>query len=800
MFNGIITKILTQKEDDWGRYRIENSEAKSILAVGIIPNPSVGMYVSVEGSEVVNEYGRQFKISSVLDAEADRYAGIRCFLSDGYVHGIKAKRAENIIKQFGDDTIDVLMSDDAKIKLSLVKGIPKNSIEGIIESAHENKKYLPIILFLRGSGTKKQVESIYEAYGDKAVKILKKNPYRLITDIDGFGFAKTDALAISAGIKKDSDYRILAGIKYLLETAASRDGDCYLMKDDMRDDLAELLVKMPSFSEKIISEKIAENAAKDWINNKESFIRTYNPCTETIEAIGETVETRNIIRQKYPDIIKLGINEEILVEDHGCIYTKKMYEKEQEVASILVEMCNEEPVRRIKEEHIQAAIKQTEERKGEELKKEGIDGGFKATDEQIEAVRIGLGSRVAILSGGPGRGKTAIAEIIAKAFLAAGSSDKSNIVMLAPTGRAAQRITESTGYEAMTAHRAIFKAKFNPDEEPEDKLVICDETSMVDISLMDAILKYARKSNIIFVGDVNQIASVGPGKVLKDMIDSGVIPAKLLVEGHRNSGTIAKNSELINGGLSHDRYMYDEHFIYTPCNKDNILNTIIVDYINKCRQYGIKNVMLCTAMRERGPVSVKALNENLQRILTNGRKEARFGSRLFRIGDRVMNRKNDYEQQLFTAGRKDSKLGIFNGERGTVVSILDDVENDSKKIVVYLDDDWFVQYTKDNIDNLVLAYATTIHKCQGSEADCMMMAYTFSDYLLLNRSLFYTGETRAKKEFRFYGEEQFKYGRWLSAFDVAANKVNDKKRNTMLAERLISENKKIKEKDMDEAV
>ena len=250
-------------------------------------------------------------------------------------------------------------------------------------------------------------------------------------------------------------------------------------------------------------------------------------------------------------------------------------------------------------------------------------------------------------------------------------------------------------------------------------------------------------------------------------------------------GDIARNSEMINAGLKLDRYFYDEHFVYHPCNAENIADTLAADYVKKVNQYGIKNVLLCTAMRERGCVSVNKLNNMLQEVFTKGKPEAKFGEKIYRVGDRVMQTRNNYDFLIMRNGQM--QYGIFNGERGTISKVIEDPEEESFKIVVVYDDGSIGGYTKNTIADLTLAYATTLHKCQGSEADCMMMAYTHGDYLLLNRSLFYTGETRAKKEFNFYGEEKYKYGKMLSAFDIAVGRVDDSKRNTMLAERIKEE-------------
>ena len=783
MLKGCIINILTQKENDWGRYKLD-VDGKELLAVGVIKDAAVGMNVVLEGSEEDTKYGHQFKISSVLSTEADDMAGVRRFLTDGYVKGLGKTKANAIIEAFGKDSLDLFESEEGRKRLTTIKGLGAKSIEKITESYEENKKYKDIVLFLCGSGTKNQVEKIYEKYGDNAKKLLTENPYRIQLDIEGFGFKKTDAIAVAGGVRLDSKERIMAGVKYVIDEASTSKGNCYLTLEEIKAELLPLLTSVKEFYDnKAISKKVVENALNDWPSNREKFIDNHDPSAETLAEIDNIAETRRLICDSLVDVVLDAIEEKILVNDNGNIYTQKMYKTESKVAELIAKLCHSNPVRYASAELIERSIKQVEERKTKELNNSGIHGNFLITKEQRDSVYLSLMHRISIVSGGPGRGKTAITEIIAHGFMSCGKYyNEKDIIMLAPTGRAAQRITESTGYDAMTAQRAVLSVK-NGNEQPIGKLVVIDESSMVDIYLALSVLEYASECNIVFVGDVDQIASVGPGKVLKDMIDSGIVPCILLKEGHRNTGTIARNSELINAGMKIDRYCYDEHFVYTPCNVDNIADIMIADYKKAVEKYGIQNVMLCTAMRERGAVAVNKLNKALQEAYTSGNDTAYFGEgKMFRVGDRVMQTKNDYSFVIKRKGVEDT--GIFNGEKGTVNKVIYDPEEESYKIVVIFDDGSIGGYTKNTICNLTLAYATTLHKCQGSEAACMMMAYTFGDYMLLNRSLFYTGETRAKKEFRFYGEEKFQYGKMLSAFDMAVGKVDDAKRNTMLAQRI----------------
>lgn len=781
VFEGEIVKILTQKENDWGRYQVKGLDGKKLLCVGVIPQASLGMDVTLDGMEQDTQWGHQYKITAVKKSAADKNAAARTFLGDGYLKGIGPTKANAIITKFGAKAVKLFETPEGLKKLLTVKGITENLLAKAMPTYEENKKLIPIIEFLNGSGTKKQISDIYEKYGDGAVRMLKKNPYVLVYEVDGFGFQRTDALALASGIRADSKERIMAGLTYVLDDAATGAGHCYLMTQDIEQRIGALLAPMPKFSD--VGAKAAENAAADWKAKREAFIEKYSPSAETLAQMDEVIKTREFIRDNLYNAMADAIDKGIIVNDDGAIYTKKMYDLECNIADSLAKLASGRSVRYIKPELVDKAIKDVEERKTKEFEKEGRPGTFVATEEQKNAVYTSLMHRVSIISGGPGRGKTAIAEIVAHGFLLAGHSyNREDVIMLAPTGRAAQRITESTGYPSMTAHRAVLSA-LKSHNYPNGKLVICDESSMVDVNLMAKILNYAKDCNLIFMGDVYQIASVGPGKVLKDMIDSGDIPCTILLQGHRNSGTIARNAELINAGMKIDRYTYDEHFIYIPSAIDKILDNILKDYVAKVKQYGITNVMLCSAMKDHGQVCVNKLNDALQELFTKGHKEAKYGSRVFRVGDRVMQTKNDYSFQLVSPDGT-IRDGVFNGERGTIAEVRYNPETEQYNLVVRFDDGSLGGYTPDTAQELTLAYATTLHKCQGSEADCMMMAYTYGDYMLLNRSLFYTGETRAKKEFRMYGEEQYRYGKMLSAFDIAVGKTDDIKRNTKLAERI----------------
>ncbi len=774
--NGVITKILTQKENYWGRYEI-NALEKKCLAVGIIPEGVVGMRVELEGELEQSQYGKQFKIAKVCDSVLDKFAGIRRFLIN-YMKYLGPIKGNLIVDKFGKDSLSLFETEGGLKKLCTVRGVGDKIARQAQKSYFDNLKYRDLVVFLGNFGTVNQIETIVQRYGDKAEKMLKENPYRLITDFKGFGFKKADQIAQGVGFKKDSPFRITAAASYALEQASVLGGHCFLPFEDLKKAVLDVLVTPPKCED--LSDRVIANALSDWTpEHKESLIKRYNPSAESVRSIVETVETRSIIETGLSEAITNAIKDGYLVNVAGNIYTKDMYETELYVADALKALNGNAPVRKITQAVIENTIRTVEARKTAELKAAGKDYEFVVSDEQRKAVYLAASNRVCIISGGPGRGKTAITEIVAKSFLESGNPDESNIIMLAPTGRAAQRIKESSGYEAYTVHRMVSRIEKGMEEKPKNKLVVCDETSMVDIHLMSKIMENFDENNIVFIGDVDQIASVGPGKVLKDMIDSQTIPCILLKEGHRNSGSIANNADLINAGVKLANYEYDEHFIYRPAPISKLADLVVADYKAKVAQYGIKDVMLCTAMKDRGEVCVNKLNARIQKELSNGQPGITRNGKTFYPGDRVMQTRNNYN---FVTYKKKQPIfdGVFNGDRGVVCRVGIN-EEEATYVDVLFDDGRAGRYLNDEIDDLVLAYVTTIHKCQGSEAKCMMLCYTFGDYLLLNRSLYYTGETRAQEEFRFYGEEKAWYGdKVVSAFDVAVGKVDDSHRNTSL--------------------
>lgn len=775
ILTGTVTDIAVYKDDDWAVFTLEDKAGREYKCTGAIPGMSVNTRLVIEAEESRGRYGCQMKVTGILSEENDGLAGMRALLT--MMRGIGPTTAVNITDAFGDKSLDIIKEGNL-VMLAGVKGMGKKRADTAIRSYRAKKESISAVerltLFLNGSATENQIRLITEYFKDDAVREIKKNPYRL-TEVKGFGFKKADFIALHAdtGIRQDSIKRITAGISHVIAEAADKEGHCYLTRDDLRERTSLTLVPAPRL--KGIKASDIEKALKDWDKSREGFIEEHDPQAETLDALDITAENRKSIDCCLTKALDAGLREGSLIDVSGRIYTREMYGIERYVASVLLEMAGNKPVKTINECRIGMAVDMVTRRKNESLA-EGMKE-FAITREQMDAVRLGLSHRVSVISGGPGRGKTAITEIISEAF---GPDD---VIMVAPTGRAAQRMKESTGHMARTIHAAALAAEAKKEPHPVGKLVICDESSMVDIELMGRLLKYARDCNLILIGDADQLPSVGPGKALRDIIASGIIPCALLHEGHRNMGSIARNAELINKGFPPGKYKYDEHFDYMKTERDDIPDAAVRAYNDAVRKYGFREVLLCTPMRR----NVDLLNKELQELYTKGHDTLRddYGHE-YRTGDRVMHTKNNYEFNRITVrkdGGYDYSKGVMNGERGTVTRVID-LPDGTKGLEVMYDDGTYGRYLKETASaQLTLAYATTVHKCQGSEAKCVIMPLFWSDYVLMNRALLYTAETRAKDRFLAIGEEKLdKDGRKTEILAVAAKTADDRKRNTSLKE------------------
>ena len=338
--NGKITKILTQKENDWGRYVITNYGEK-ITAVGIIKGACIGSEVILEGITEDTQYGRQFTIKKAT-AKSTGLEGIKRFLAGGFIKGLGEKKATIIVNTYGKDCLELFETPEGHKKLCAIKGLGEKSIKRILESYEENKKYKDIVLFLNGMGTLNQIEKIYNMYGEKSVSEIKKNPYRL-QEIEGFGFIKVDNLAMQSGIKANSIYRLMAAARYVIEEASYMGGHCYIPINEISEKVEELLIKTPTDNE--ISQAKITNAIKNWEENKEKFIKDNSPSGELISDITNVIESRRLIKEGMIDALLKAFEEGTLINDNGDIYINSLYNAETKAAKLIVEMTKENPVR-----------------------------------------------------------------------------------------------------------------------------------------------------------------------------------------------------------------------------------------------------------------------------------------------------------------------------------------------------------------------------------------------------------------------------------------------------------------------
>lgn len=746
----IIKAIYTQDENGKGLYAVETfGEVSSIEAT--IPCAYVGMEIIIN-----DENGK------VIVTPTGKNQGLSNFLIDN-ISGIGPAKTQHVSL----DLYNAILNENV-IYVCGTLGVKEDKAKEIIAFAKGNRTILELYIITNGVCSKNKIHKIYETYGNRSCNLLRNNPYKL-TEMCGIGFLEADKIACSTGIAKDSFIRISSAINYILFTAAFSNGHCYLTKEQLKEELINLLVDIPKSAGKA-KEKACLNAIFDWENKKEKFIKTYKPMDEEIIYMDCAVSQINALEKNINGGIEYAIHNYQCVREDNRLYVPAIYKAEVSSSNTVLKMIQNSKDYVFSDDEIKKALKEVENRKTEELRANG-KGAFCATEEQLEAVYLAVQNRFSIISGGPGRGKTAIAEIIAQIYKNKYGNDA--VLMMAPTGRAAQRITESTGYKATTIHYAITQPKTN------NKLIIADESSMIDILLFSKFMEWAEQNSILLLGDVNQIASVGPGQVLRDLINCGNIPYIKLNKGHRNSGSIANNSDLINAGKPIYSYEFDNAFMYKPASRESISNTFLDYFDDAVKEFGIKNVMAITPSK-RGVLSVETLNKVIQKHYSDKNVSLQVSPDvIFHLGDRVMQTKNNRDFPLMLPDRTKG-YGIFNGERGTIIKIEKD-----KGLFVQFDDGKIGAYKKETARELTLSYVMTIHKCQGSESPCVLMGMTFQDAFLINRNLFYTGETRAKKKIILIGEQKkSKRGNYMqSAFDLAVYKTNDKERQTTLSKR-----------------
>lgn len=731
--SGYIDHIIYNNPDNGYTVLVLSTEAGDMTCVGTFRYIDEGEMVELRGDYISHAiYGQQFEVKEYeIKAPSDAISAER-YLASGAVKGIGPAMAKKIVKEFGDDTFRIL--EEEPERLAEIKGISEKKARDISEQVVEKHEFRRVMVFLQNYGIGINLANkIYAKYGAETFKVINDNPYLLADDINGVGFKIADEIASKVGIHLDSDYRIRSGILYTL-SASVGEGHVYYPKDLFLAKTKELLL----------------------VDEGPIWTQTMNLMMDRRLVIKET-------------------------ENETRVYSNVLYNTELSVARRLLELSV--IVDNDSDSHIEKQILKLSNAAGIEL------------DElQVDAVMKAVSNGVFVLTGGPGTGKTTTINMIIKYFEANGI----DFYLAAPTGRAAKRMTETTGYEASTIQRLLhltptsdgditrFMYDKNEDNPLEADVIIIDEMSMVDIQLFNALLKaIAVGTRLIMVGDTNQLPSVGPGAVLKDVISSKAFPVVELKKIFRQSeaSDIVINAHKINNGeyISLNNKSKDFFFLKRD-NIDLILNNIVILIKDKLPKYvnaDSFDIQVLTPMRK-GNLGVEKLNPILQKYLnppSPSKAEKEYGDVIFRVGDKVMQIKNNYQLEWEITSKYgipiDSGVGIFNGDMGIVTAIKDYEE----VIEVEFDEKRKVKYPFSMLEELELAYAVTIHKSQGSEYPAVIMPLLTGPRMLFNRNLLYTGVTRAKKCVTILGSDE--------TVMQMINNADEQKRYTSLSERII---------------
>ncbi|WP_138159490.1 SF1B family DNA helicase RecD2 [Peptoniphilus catoniae] len=697
----VIERIIYRNEDNGYTIARVNSEDEDLVVVGNCMEIKTSMEYIFRGDFVFHKkYGEQFKFEDLEEILPKSQTGIINYLSSGVIPFIGEKTAKAIVDKFKEESLTIIENNPDR--LLEIEGIGEFKLEKIKSSLEKNKGLRKLIIFLTSYGLSSSYAiKIYKSYGEDSISLIKENPYKLAEDIRGIGFKKADEIAIRLG-NVDPSFRAKAALKYTLFLAAL-EGHSYLPQE-------ELLKR-----------------------------------TEKLLNIDEKSLREEVIKLTFDDRFFIERNEE---GDFDCYYAP--YLQAENYISGKIKSMLKYPYEKVK--NLDQLIDKVEGRQN-----------LKFAANQIKAVKESVENGILIITGGPGTGKTTTLKAIIEVFELLEKSVK----LAAPTGRAAKRMKEATMREAMTIHR-LLEIGFSSDDrlnygyEEETTLdcdvLIVDEVSMVDLILMNTLLKSVKEgTRLILVGDRDQLPSVGAGNVLKDLIESDKVPLVNLDEIFRQSeeSMIIKNAHLINKGKMPEITNSKDFFMI---NEPDQLKTseIIADLVNRRLPdyYGIdkKDIQVLCPMKK-GPVGVKNLNDKLQTLLNPKGDEVKYGDNIFRVGDKVMHTKNNYnlEYKIESDFYLEEGEGVFNGDIGYIEKI----DKEEKEVYVRYDDVKLVKYEYEDLDELMLAYASTIHKSQGSEFDVVIIPLHFAPPILLTRNLIYTAITRAKKLVVLVGEYKY---------------------------------------------
>ncbi|MFI0240155.1 ATP-dependent RecD-like DNA helicase [Streptomyces sp. NPDC016845] len=700
VLEGVLERITYANEDTgYTVARVDTGRGAGDLltVVGSLLGAQAGESLRMEGRWGSHpQYGKQFTVENYTTLLPATIQGIRRYLGSGLVKGIGPVFADRITQHFGLDTLDIIEQEPKR--LIEVPGLGPKRTKKIADAWEEQKAIKEVMVFLQSVGVSTSIAvRIYKKYGDASIGVVKNQPYRLASDVWGIGFLTADRIAQSVGIPHDSPERVKAGLQYALSQSADQ-GHCFLPEERLIADAVKLL----QVDTGLVIECLAELALPD-------------------EDSGDP-----------------GVVRELVPGEHGepvtAIYLVPFHRAELSLSAQLNRLLRADKDRMpaFRDVAWDKALTWLAGRTGADL-----------APEQKEAVKLALTRKVAVLTGGPGCGKS----FTVRSIVELARAKKAKVVLAAPTGRAAKRLAELTGADASTVHRLLElkpggDAAYDKDRPLDADLVVVDEASMLDLLLANKLVKAVPPgAHLLFVGDVDQLPSVGAGEVLRDMLAEGSpVPAVRLTRIFRQAqeSGVVTNAHRINAGTPPLTQGLKDFFLFVEEDTEEA-GRLTVDVAARRipAKFGLdprRDVQVLAPMH-RGPAGAGTLNGLLQQVITPGRPELpekRFGGRVFRVGDKVTQIRNNYEK---------GANGVFNGTVGVVTSL----DADEQKLTVLTDEDEEVPYDFDELDELTHAYAVTIHRSQGSEYPCVVIPVTTGAWMMLQRNLLYTAVTRAKK-------------------------------------------------------
>ena len=758
VFSGKVQKLFAYKPaNGWCSGVLALDDGSRIKFTGTIIGIAEGYRIQGTGDTFVDpKYGEQLKVQQATLQEPETKEGIIKALTN--YDGIGPKLAADIFNEFGMDSLKIVSKSPKK--LLKVPKVTENKLAKIMATEEINKGVQSVIVATDGAVSNSLAAKLIAAWGPSAAKRVKEHPYDLV-NIRGIGFKTADAIAKQNGISLSDPQRIRAALVYILHEEYNKNGHVYLAPQYVQSQILRLVgdfsgIKLSTTRKQNQFEAYMTENLEEYLDNKEDIDKKFGFNDHELEFIKNWIDIAIDVIELLAAIMgNAVVDDEIHIDEAQNVYYKFDYEAEYFVASSVALLSLMKTIKSIPEENVLSAIQAVEE-----------ESGYSLGAEQKDAISTSLKSRISIITGGPGRGKTTIINTIIKVW-----NDDENVVLCAPTGRAAQRMKGQTGHEASTIHSLIIKAT---REELANKLFIVDEASMIDIGLASKLFKIIMKNNnnIIFVGDADQLPPVGAGNFFNDLIACKVLPTTFLRTGYRNFGNIASNAAKVNAGNGFSKMTLGEDFNFVECDHEALQEAVLEDYAKLLETNKPSEICILSPMRTRSSCGTDKLNELIRNKFNKNVNLPEYKDCKFVIEDRVMCTKNNKNKELTLNDEITS--GVFNGDCGTVIAL----DLDEGYTTIEFDDGKIGQFNSSELNDFTFAYAITIHKSQGSEYNAVIITITTEHYVMLQRNLLYTAITRAKNRVDMFGMKK--------AFNMAVRNTDYKLRNSKLRVSIIT--------------